>query len=76
MNLQYTKKEVLTVLEDDLVDDTVHQPYAAFNQGFDAYLLKIPKCKNPYRFSWNGRWWTLGWEEAFDQSKILSKGKE
>ena len=60
-------KRATTALKDDPEHDTVHQPYAAFNQGFDAFLLRIPKCKNLYRFAEYSRWWTMGWEEAQEQ---------
>lgn len=34
---------VVTVLVDDPITDNVHQPYSAFNQGFDAYeLFRMP----------------------------------
>lgn len=63
-----TKREATTALKDEpWSDDGVHQPYSAFNQGFDAYLLKIEKCKNPYCVDQYARWWSMGWEEAQSQ---------
>mgnify|MGYP003393017469 CR=1 FL=1 len=62
------KPKCLIALEDDYVHDTVHHPYTAFNQGFDARLMKIAKHKNPYRFGENSRWWADGYEEAAKES--------
>ena len=45
LSLEY----VLTVLDDDGRSDAVHQPYTAFNQGFDAALEHgLSKELNPY----------------------------
>ena len=60
-----TEAEATTPFKDDPVFDSVHQPFTAFNQGFDAYILRLSKDRNPYRFlSIYFRWWEMGYEEA------------
>lgn len=52
-------------LEDDPSGSTVHQPYSAFNQGFDAGKSETPISVNPYEEdSREFRWWNLGHEWA------------
>ena len=60
-----TREQVTAALKDDPELDSAHQPYTAFNQGFDAYILRLKKELNPYRRgSTNFRWWEMGYEEA------------
>jgi ribosome modulation factor len=61
---------VVTVLVDDPITDNVHQPYSAFNQGFDAYeLFRMPVELNPYPAGSERDWWEMGWEEAREQNE-------
>lgn len=62
-----TPKECVTVYKDDLELDLVHQPYTAFNQGFNAYKHSIAMVKNPYRTRTEQNWWEMGWIEAQQQ---------
>lgn len=58
----------LIAYEDDPEGDTVHQPYTAFNQGFEAGEQGIPKSLNPYAHdSREEHWWDMGHEEAIEQ---------
>jgi hypothetical protein len=64
---EYSIEDVVCVLVDDPVGDTVHQPYAAYSQGFAAHGLGLVLTVNPYP---NGReftWWDMGWKDARDQ---------
>ena len=60
----------LTPLEDDPVGNSVHHPYAAFSQGWDAYYDGHDLNLNPYREgSTEHRWWAHGWVEAQDEDR-------
>jgi ribosome modulation factor len=59
---------VTTVLVDDPKDDTVHQPYSAFNQGFNAFELGLIRSCNPYESRTERIWWFYGYDEAKEQS--------
>ena len=62
-----TFESVTKVLIDDPVDDTVHMPYSAFNQGFDACeKLHLPIDIKPYPLGKDRDWWYMGWQEAKD----------
>ncbi|HET7322076.1 MAG TPA: hypothetical protein VFI96_06250 [Longimicrobiaceae bacterium] len=52
----------LTAYMDDPTGATVHHPYSAFNQGWDAAEAGHPLDANPYRIDtpW-GRAWSDGW---------------
>lgn len=55
----------LIAYEDDHVTDEVHQPYTAFNQGFDAGEQAIPISLNPYpEGTTEHAWWGSGWEHG------------
>lgn len=59
---------VLSVLEDTPDTDKVHQPYTAFNQGYDARAEHgLPVDVNPYADEWLAKWWKDGWNTAVDQ---------
>lgn len=57
----------LARLEDDPVNNTVHHPYTAHCQGWDARVAGIPLTANPYDEASGWRWaWEAGWHEAGD----------
>jgi ribosome modulation factor len=58
------------ILPDDPVCDTVHQPFAAFNQGCDAFHWGLKRDVNPYPPSEERRWWESGWNTARDEIKF------
>ena len=51
----------LIAYDDDPIHNTVHQPYTAFNQGFDAGEQDIPISLNPYQLETREYEW---WEEG------------
>ena len=53
----------LIAYDDDPVCDTVHHPYSAYNQGFDAWIEGHTPSLNPYT-GINGRFWQQGWLDA------------
>lgn len=62
-----TDHDPLMQLDDDPVDNTVHHPYSAFNQGWDAAEQGIPWSLNPYEDGTReADWWELGYEEQQD----------
>lgn len=64
LSLEY----VLTVVRDDPTTDAVHQPYTAFNQGFDAAVEHgLSRESNPYSDDRLRIWWDMGWEEGTEQ---------
>jgi ribosome modulation factor len=54
----------------------VHHPYAAFNQGFDAFDRGYPVECNPYTEDRESRWWVMGWEEAKAQDEEAEESNE
>jgi len=54
---------------DDPITDSVHHPYTAYNQGFDAFQEGHPIERNPYDGR-NGSWWTAGWRSAEEQEEF------
>lgn len=55
----------LVAYPDDPTTDVVHQPYTAFNQGYEARNQDIPQSLNPYQEgSREYDWWDEGWETA------------
>lgn len=54
---------VLAILVDDPVNDTVHHPYSAWMQGFEARELGYPAEVNPYPEGSERTWWNYGWIE-------------
>lgn len=66
---EFAEHDPLIALEDDPEHGSVHQPYSAFNQGFDAGEQGIPISLNPYpeeSIWWH--WWNDGHEHATDYS--------
>jgi hypothetical protein len=60
----------LIALVDDPLTDRVHQPYSAFNQGYDAFDLNYPDSLNPYpEESREWRYWDNGWKTAWFYDK-------
>lgn len=58
----------LIAYEDDPIGDTVHQPYTAFCQGFDAAAQGTPASLNPYdEGSRENAWWAMGYLEFNEQ---------
>ena len=50
--------------------DVTHQPYVAYNQGFDAFDKGYTSSFNPYPDgSIEEIWWNMGFEDAFDQEQ-------
>ena len=73
-----TKERCLIALKDDPERDTVHQPFTAFNQGFDARLHHLRYSDNPYRRgSEYWRWWDIGFSECvkLSDSRCLTDRK-
>lgn len=64
---RYAIEEVVLVLVDDPVSDTVHQPYSAYSQGFDAFEYGLTLDVNPYPNSREFTWWDMGWKDARSQ---------
>ena len=64
----------LEKLVDDPVNDTVHQPFSAFNQGFDAFGWGLLRNQNPYDYGTNRRWWDEGWSAAYDAIMKKAEG--
>jgi hypothetical protein len=62
-----TIETVTTILVDDPVNDTVHHPYSAYNQGFAAYGLGLVLNVNPYMPGREFDFWDMGWKDARDQ---------
>lgn len=62
------------ILVDDPTHDTVHHPYSACNQGFDAYEQGLPIDVNPYPPGREQDWWEMGWEEAKEQDETNGSG--
>lgn len=61
----------LVAYEDDFENDTVHHPYTAWNQGFDASEQGIPISLNPYKDdSREFDAWNEGWSFAAIQYTI------
>ncbi len=57
----------LIAYKDDPVNDTVHHPYCAYNQGYDASESEYSKSMNPYpeeSLEWDY------WNQGFDDYKI------
>lgn len=56
------EKSPITAYEDDPILDTVHHPYTAWSQGYDAFLEGYPESLNPYteRLAsyWSDGYWT------------------
>lgn len=52
----------LVAYQDDPTGESVHHPYSAFNQGWDAAAAGHAQERNPYRVDtpW-GRAWQDGW---------------
>lgn len=59
-----TIESVTACLADDPVLDTVHQPYAAYNQGFSAFGLGLKLGVNPYPQGLEYDFWDMGWKDA------------
>ncbi len=59
-----TVESVVAVLVDDPIENTVHQPYSAYNQGFDAYGLGLKLLVNPYPQGREFDFWDMGWKDA------------
>lgn len=55
----------LRAYEDDPVGNTVHHPYTAHCQGWDAYELGCERAECPYDTGTRkAHWWLMGWDEA------------
>jgi ribosome modulation factor len=53
---------------DDDGSDDYHQPYLAFNQGYEAADQGIDASRNPYpEDEIRGRWWADGYETCVEQ---------
>ncbi len=55
----------LIAYDDDPVNNTIHHPYTAFNQGWDAADTGFMLAENPYdvgRREWRN--WLQGWLDA------------
>lgn len=57
----------LVAYEDDPVGNSVHHPYSAFNQGWDAGEQGHGEWLNPYPEGRERRWWEQGWVEATEE---------
>jgi len=57
----------LTAYPDDPTKNEVHQPYTAFNQGFDAYDAGFCIDQNPYTGRLAG-WWGDGYAKAMEKN--------
>lgn len=69
------KEWATSVLVDNPSSDKVHHPYTAFNQGFRARELGVPKAGNPYYLgNREYGWWTMGYDEAWSQEKAGDTG--
>lgn len=65
MNRYPSGLDPLTAYEDDPVANTVHHPYSAFNQGWDARDAGYGIDRNPYGDGTREEhFWSLGWIEA------------
>lgn len=57
----------LIAFEDDPETDEIHQPFTAWNQGYEASEQDIPVSLNPYHEgSREYEWWEWGWEDFKD----------
>lgn len=57
----------LQALVDDPIHNTVHHPYSAHIQGWDAYEMGCGKHLNPYPLDTReADWWGMGWDDASD----------
>ena len=66
-NVACNMDDPLARLEDDPVGNTVHHPFTAHNQGWDAYDLGHDLAMNPYDVGGREhRWWRMGWLEGLD----------
>lgn len=60
----------LVAYEDDPVADTVHHPYSAYNQGWDARGHGHSLTANPYEDGTREEhWWSMGWVDRDDRSE-------
>lgn len=58
----------LIAYEDDPYTDKVHQPFTAWNQGWNAAEQGIPQSLNPYpQYSVTALFWDDGHEEYAEQ---------
>lgn len=57
-----SEHDPLIALEDD--GDEIHQPYVAFNQGWDAGEQGTPESLNPYPDGREHDWWLMGHDHA------------
>ena len=67
MNKKETIESVTVCLVDDPFNDTVHQPYSAYNQGFSAFWLGVQLRTNPYPQGLQCDFWDMGWKDAKEQ---------
>jgi len=67
MRSNETIESVTTVLVDDPISDTVHQPYSAYNQGFSAFGFGVQLISNPYPQGRGYDFWDMGWKDAREQ---------
>jgi len=57
----------LTALPDDPVGNTVHHPYTAYNQGWDASDRGYLVTMNPYPDDTReAHWWRMGFLESVE----------
>ena len=62
---EYGEHDPLALLLDDPETDSVHHPYTAYNQGWDAERAGINRMLNPYeRGTREAEWWDNGWRES------------
>ena len=60
-----TGRDPLVAYADDPITNTVHHPYTAYNQGWDAADAGWHELANPYPVrSRVGIWWRMGWRDA------------
>lgn len=67
MTTKETIESVTVCLVDDPVNDTVHQPYSAYDQGFAAFGLGVQLKANPYQQGREYNFWDMGWKDAREQ---------
>ena len=63
----FPKRSPIVAYSDDPLTDSVHHPFTAFNQGYDAFLCGFDISKNPYKDK-NGDWWRSGWSHGKEHS--------
>ena len=73
MSTPATVLDPLLAYEDDPIGDTVHHPYSACNQGYEAASLGHPESANPYpKMAFVGR---HGITDFFEAMKAKSHNK-